>query len=113
MIISSLANMNVNEIYPSSELEERNSSSTSNLSIGQAIGEEWVMSFINEEPTHVLEHNSTHSFIVTFSDTDGSSNRDSRLYISDGQNTSQLASITSTSSPKFWLISSNQYIFLE
>ena len=115
MIISSLANMNVNEIYPSSELEERNSSSTSNLSIGQAIGEEWVMSFINEEPTHVLEHNSTHSFIVTFSDTDGSSNRDSRLYISDGQNTSQLASITSTSNPKFWLISSNQYnlIFLE
>ena len=89
-IISSLANMNVNEIYPSSELKERNISSTSNLSIGQAIGEEWVMSFINEEPTHVLEHNSTHSFIVTFFDNDSSSSKESRMYISDGQNTSQL-----------------------
>ena len=107
MIISSLTNMNVNEIYPSSELKERNISSTSNLSIGQAIGEEWVMSFINEEPTHVLEHNSTHSFIVTFFDNDSSSSKESRMYISDGQNTSQLTSI-SGSSPKIWLISSNQ-----
>ena len=49
MIFTSLAKFNIIDISNNLELSEINVSQTSNLSIGQAIGEEWVLSFTEEE----------------------------------------------------------------
>ena len=54
MIFTSLAKFNVNEIGNDLELSEINVSQTSNLTTGQAIGEEWALSFTEESVIQVL-----------------------------------------------------------
>ena len=116
MIFTSLAKFNVNEIGNDLELSEINVSQTSNLTTGQAIGEEWVLSFTEESVIQVSEYNSTHTLITTFLEDDSNSVRTAKLSITDGMNVTPIFQLTNyPTTPSISVISAdaNHVIYFE